>query len=172
VPSLRNWKASDNLGDAVPDLFDQGQSGGGEKRMGQSQASGSSGSAPLTLLKSVALTAILATALALTVPRPPQTAADDIASFVERWGDLAAPVRVIPLPTKPVKTLKIREDEPPPEVAEPVRRLQPPAARQDRAQAHDICRGRGRTWTKNGKSWRCNRPGQRSSEKPAKKRRK
>lgn len=78
-------------------------------------------------------------------------------SFAHRWEGVP---RVIPLPQRPVQTIPIAPDPPSMPVLEeapPQARAQVPAPVKVRAPATDICRGKGRVYTRGGKSWRCRR---------------
>jgi hypothetical protein len=112
----------------------------------------------------VGFAGIMAMLLVMAAGRGDQQPERSLA-FSERWADV--PMRIIPvsrqirtvtiLPetavTPPMPDLKVL----PPDIPPPPRVKRAHAVQPQSAQAHDICRGRGRVYTRGGKSWRCRR---------------
>jgi len=172
--------------DALSPLLDRSKVGGVPKRTPQPKAPrpGASVIGRSVVLTYAMLALLAAFAVVHVVAQPHVPAAG---GFADRWHDAIAPFALSPTQPRASRVVPIIrlprpeavEPPPPPPAptpAPPDAVPDPPikvaATRHERAQAkpHDICRGRGRTWTKNGKSWRCNRPGQRPAPR-AKKRR-
>jgi len=78
-------------------------------------------------------------------------------SFENKWIDAGLAIRSDRLDSAPPMPRKVQPVAvaPPPDVEEPepARSAAPKPVRV----AHDICRGKGRVYSKNGKSWKCRR---------------
>ena len=92
--------------------------------------------------------------------RPPIIQARTGATFLERWQEpvspmVPTPVRVIPItprakpPVVIAQAPVVKKEAPPPVKAKPK-----PKRERDTS---DICRGMGKKWTANKRSWRCKR---------------
>jgi hypothetical protein len=116
----------------------------------------------------VAASALAASVVTGIIAKPAKYEPSLAHKFVDRWEDV--PPRIVPLPPKPVKTIVIAPDieevleapmplpkkvAPPP--APPKVVATAPAPPKAKPKEVDICRGRGKVYTRGGKSWRCKR---------------
>ncbi len=126
---------------------------------------------------SVGAAAVMATLITFAFSRDPP--ASPSLKFQERWNTV--PIRAVPLPVKPVRTISITTPQPaspalpeieglllvpmpkskerppidPPE--NPLRQVSSERKASPQAKGPDICRGKGRIYTRGGRSWRCRR---------------
>lgn len=119
----------------------------------------------------VAAAALAASVVTGIIAKPAKYEPSLAHKFVDRWEDV--PPRIVPLPPKPVKTLVIAPDvedvpyvppPPPPKTMMPSPKVVPAPAKvvapeppKPKPKEVDICRGRGKVYTRGGKSWRCKR---------------
>jgi len=88
--------------------------------------------------------------------------------FDEAWNDTmkvtelkkADLLRIVGSQPKPVVTERVHPDPPasmPPVILPSEEEDKPPVVKRRRHAAVDVCRGKGKRYTKGGKSWRCRR---------------
>lgn len=119
----------------------------------------------------LALAMLLTLALARMPQRPPLVQLPKL-TFEQRYVEppaLARPIRTIPITRAPEPKAepapKVPKAELPPEWADPPPPMAARAQRKPRAKVdkprdkngRDICRGKGKKYTNNGRSWRCKR---------------
>ena len=110
----------------------------------------------------VAVSALIA-AVILAIPEPsnPITIEPSTPGFEDAWKDTSVPLALAPPLvmsfTRTVKTEVVTPEVITPEVSNAASNGEQTADTRTHHPEHDICRGKGKRYTHNGKSWRCRR---------------